>query len=135
MGESINKQIARAFIDALSRGDVDAMAQVITQDIVADAKGTSVVSMKGDHAGVLEAVAGISASTKGGIAFDIVALTEEDDRVVCEVQGASELVTGQPYNNEYAFVFTLRDGKVCGIREYFDTKLAEETMGPLLAAQ
>ena len=135
MTDSANKQVARAFIDALSRGDVDAMAQVITDDIVADAKGTSVVSMKRDHAAVLEAVAGIRASTKDGIAFTIVALTEDEDRVVCEVQGASELVTGQPYNNDYAFVFTLRDGKICGIREYFDTKLAEETMGPLLAAE
>ena len=135
MSESANKQTARAFVDALSRGDVDAMAQVISEDIVADAKGTSVVSGRRNHAEVLEAVAGIRASTKDGIAFDIVALTEEGDRVVCEVAGASELVTGQPYNNEYAFVFTIRDGRVCAIREYFDTKLAEETMGPLLAAQ
>ena len=135
MSESENKSVVRAFIDALSRGDVNAMNSVITEDIVAVAKGTSVLSTTRDHAQTLEAVAGLKASTKNGIAFDIVSLTEEGDRVVCETKGSSELVTGQPYNNEYVFIFTLRDGRVCGIREYFDTKLVDETMGPMLAAQ
>jgi len=134
MPESEHKALARAFIDALSRGDVDAMDRVIAPDIVADAKGTSVLSVVRDRDQVLEAVAGLKASTKNGIAFDIVSLTEEGDRVVCETRGSSELLTGQPYNNEYVFIFTIRDGRICGIREYFDTKLVDETMGPLLGA-
>ncbi len=135
MSESEGKRTVRAFIDALSRGDVAAMNEVITEDIVAEAKGTSVLSTTRGHAETLEAVAGLKASTRNGIAFDIVSLTEEGDRVVCETKGSSELVTGAPYNNEYVFIFTLREGRVCGIREYFDTKLVDETMGPMLAAQ
>jgi len=44
------------------------------------------------------------------------------------------LKNGTPYNNFYNMVFTIRDGKVIGLNEYFCTKMADESLGPLLAA-
>ncbi len=133
MVDSPNKQLARAFLNALSKGDVDAMSKIISPDIEAVATGTSVLSAQRDYAAVLEAVASLKQATKDGIAVDIVSLTEEEDRIVCEWKGSSELVTGTPYNNEYVFIFYVKDGKVRRMTEYMDTKLADDVMGPLLA--
>ncbi len=133
MSESANKQIARAFMNALSTGDVEAMSGIISQDIEAVATGTSVLSANRNYDAVLEAVAGLKQATKDGIAIEILSLTEEDGRVVCEWKGSSELVTGTPYNNEYVFIFQIEDGKVRRMTEYMDTKLADEVMGPILA--
>jgi len=133
MPDTPNKMIARAFLDALSAGDVEAMSGIISKDIEAVATGTSVLSANRKYDDVMEAVAGLKQATKSGIAVEIVSLTEEDGRVVCEWKGSSELVTGAPYNNEYVFIFHIEDGKVRRMTEYMDTKLADEVMGPMLA--
>ena len=70
--------------------------------------------------------------TKSGIEFKILNLTAEDDRVACEAQGFSTMINGKAYNNEYHFLFSFRDGKVCQVKEYLDTKLADEVLGPYL---
>ena len=49
----------------------------------------------------------------------------ERDRVVVLARGEVKTVRGEDYNNEYCFVFRLREGKVFEVREYCDTALAE----------
>ncbi len=132
MAETPNKQIARSFMNALSTGDVEAMSGIISKDIEALTTGTSVLSTNRNYDAVLEAVAGLKQATKNGIAVEIISLTEEGDRVVCEWKGSSEILTGTPYNNEYVFIFRIADGKVHRMTEYMDTKLADEVMGPML---
>ena len=45
----------------------------------------------------------------------------DGDRVVCESHATGHKADGKPYNNRYAWVFELRDGKVLNIREYMDS--------------
>jgi uncharacterized protein len=49
----------------------------------------------------------------------------ERDRVVVLAKGEVKTVRGEDYNNDYCFVFRMRDGKIVEVREYCDTALAE----------
>lgn len=130
-----SKSVVEAFFRALGSGNAQAMAGLVTQDIVAVAHGTSVASGTRDYEGVIAALELLRQTTTDGITFEIISMTEEEDRISCEVQGSSTLVTGQPYNNRYHFLFRLKAGRICRIDEYFDTKLVDEVMGPMFESQ
>ena len=38
-----------------------------------------------------------------------------------ETEATGELTNGNHYHNRYAWVITIRDGKVCNLREHMDT--------------
>lgn len=127
-----NKAVALGFVTALGKGDVPGIATVISQDIEAIATGTCLLSGTRNHADICAAAGLLGLMTKGGIEFKILAVTAEEDRVAVECEGHSTLVTGQPYNNQYHFLFFIRDGKIVRVKEYFDTLLTENLLGPLV---
>jgi ketosteroid isomerase-like protein len=59
----------------------------------------------------------------------------EGDTVVVEFEGNAVLSNGQPYCNQYVFLFTFADDKIRQVNEYFCTVLADEAILPLLAAK
>ena len=128
-----SKAIAEKFIRALGRGDAETVKSLITDDIVAVCTGTSAVSGTRGYAEVVGACDIFKQIMKDGIKFDLISTTAEEDRVSMEMRGHSELVNGAAYNNEYHFLFTIRDGRVCRIKEYIDTKLADQVLAPLFA--
>lgn len=129
-----NKDIARKFLESLGAGDIDTVKTLITEDIVADCKGTSLLSGTRGHADVIGAGDIFKQITKAGLRFEILSMTAEGERVSVEAQGHSELVTGVAYNNQYHFLFFIRDGRICRMNEYIDTKLADATLAPLFAS-
>jgi ketosteroid isomerase-like protein len=60
-------------------------------------------------------------------------VTAEGDRVVVEWEGDAKTSAGTPYCNQYCMVFTLRDGKIKQVNEYFCTILADNVLWPLVA--
>jgi len=61
-------------------------------------------------------------------------VTAEGDRVVVEFEGNATLSNGASYCNQYCMVFTLSDGRIKQVNEYFCTLLADEVLFPLIAA-
>ncbi|MEJ3652447.1 nuclear transport factor 2 family protein [Actinomycetes bacterium KLBMP 9759] len=53
----------------------------------------------------------------------------EGSTVVVEERMRATLDSGRPYENDYCFVFELRDGLVHRIREYMDTRRGVELFG------
>lgn len=133
MGDSANKALARAFLQAITDCDVAALGEIMAKDIVIDAKGSSVVSAKRGHDEFLAVAEGLKEMLEDGLHFDVTAVIEEGNRVVCEAIGTSKLKDGPRYDNEYVFVMTIQDGKISEVHEYFDTVLADATVGPVLA--
>jgi uncharacterized protein len=129
-----NKQVMRDFLKALGSGDAAAMEKLLTDDVKAVCTGTCVMSGTRSRAEILGALAMLSSVTQKGIEFKILNLTAEADRVSCEFEGCSTLANGTPYNNQYHFLVFLRDGRICLIKEYMDTKLVEERFRPLMGA-
>jgi ketosteroid isomerase-like protein len=52
----------------------------------------------------------------------------DGDTVVIEAQSWATMPDGKQYHNYYAYHATLRDGKVAYLREYLDTKLANDVI-------
>ena len=59
----------------------------------------------------------------------IVGVTAEGDRVAMEATGSGKLANGRMYENTYHFLFLFRDGKICMVKEYNDTKYAADVLG------
>ncbi len=53
----------------------------------------------------------------------------DGDHVVVLAKGHADTTTGKVYANDYCFVFRLAEGKIVSVREYLDTKLADEVLG------
>jgi len=52
-------------------------------------------------------------------------LIAEGERVVALARGSAKTVTGARYDNDYAFVFRVRGGKIVEVNEFLDTALVE----------
>ena len=128
-----NKALVLKFLDRLGAGDIEAMKPMMTADIKAYAMGYSVLSGVRDYATICATAGAFPLVLRNGLNPKIISVTAEADRVVVEWEGNAELVNGKKYCNQYSMLFTVREGKVSGIKEYFCTKLADETLGPLLA--
>ena len=55
-------------------------------------------------------------------------VTAEGDRVAIEAEGRAELKNGRIYANRYHYLFVFRDGKICQVKLYNDTKHVADTL-------
>jgi uncharacterized protein len=129
-----NKEVVRRWFSAAGRGDGKTYRQLMTDDVVVETMGTSVLSGTRSLDEVVAFVEQLRLYTRDGIEFKITALTAEDDRVAAEATGRSQMVDGTRYDNAYHILFRLRDGKICRVNEYLDTRLVDAVVGPLLRA-
>ncbi|MCU1785203.1 nuclear transport factor 2 family protein [Pseudomonas sp. 13B_2.1_Bac1] len=51
----------------------------------------------------------------------VITTTAEADRVSVEVEAQAEFSNGRHYQNQYHFMFVVRDGKIQASREYVDS--------------
>lgn len=61
----------------------------------------------------------------------VIGTTAEGERVAVESRGNFEFADGRAYRNNYHHLFTLRDGRVVGVREYLDLRETERVFGPM----
>jgi uncharacterized protein len=126
-----NKEIVLKFMHAMGRRDVQALADLATDDLVYQLMGTATISGERDKAGLIELASGLVRVLDGDLVFENVVFTAEDDRVAAAYQGRARLIDGRSYENVYHVLFFVRGGKVCELREFFDTKYADEFIGSL----
>jgi ketosteroid isomerase-like protein len=128
-----NKQAALAFLQAMGDGDAEGMARVTTEDAETFTKGFAQVSGWRNRDTMLATTAAFRDVVPTGFRPKIGKVVAEGDTVVIEFEGNAVLSNGEPYCNQYVFVFTMADGKVRQLNEYFCTVLADKTILPLLA--
>jgi uncharacterized protein len=129
-----NKQVVLTFIDAMGRSDPDTAAPCLTPDAYTLAKGFSKFAGVRNHDVILATIAAFKQLVPTGLSCIVKTVTAESERVVVEFEGNATLANGKPYNNQYCMVFSMRDGRIAQVNEYFCTKLAEEVLWPLVAA-
>jgi ketosteroid isomerase-like protein len=56
-------------------------------------------------------------------------IVDGDTAVVQQRLTATAKETGAPYDNQYCWIYTCRDGRIARMEEYADTLLAARTMG------
>ncbi|XVQ14979.1 nuclear transport factor 2 family protein [Spirillospora sp. CA-255316] len=127
-----NKDVALTYLKALGEGDPGLMDTVLADDFETMARGSAMICGLRNREDVLAFLTAVPSIFKNGIRFETESVTAEEGRVVCQVKGFSTLANGTEYNNEYIFLFQLRDGKIYHMDEYIDTKLAEATLGSMM---
>lgn len=130
-----NKQVVLNFIAAMGEGDAKAAAPCIAEDTFTLAKGFGHFAGVRTHDTILATIGAFRKLMPAGMAPDIQTVMADGDKVVVEFVGNGVLVNGESYCNEYCMVFTLREGKIRQVNEYFCTKLADEVLYPLLSAE
>jgi ketosteroid isomerase-like protein len=128
-----NKKVAVDFIEAFSRGDVETTRACLGPDAVAIAKGFGQISGRRPREFILETTAAFNDVIPSGLRPSIKSVTADGDRVAVEFEGDATLANGERYCNQYCMVFTLKDGRISQVNEYFCTALADQKLGPLLA--
>jgi ketosteroid isomerase-like protein len=130
-----NKQIVIKFIEAMSKSDAAAAATCLAPDAITLAKGFGKFAGVRQHDVILATIDAFRKLVPTGLSCTIHSVTAEGDRVAVEFEGNATLVNGAPYCNQYCMVFTLTDGMIKQVNEYFCTKLADEVLWPLVAAE
>jgi ketosteroid isomerase-like protein len=128
-----NKQVALDFLKAMDEGDADAMARCTTDDAITYTKGFGKVSGWRNRETMLATTAAFRDVVPTGFRPKIERVVAEGDTVVVEFEGNAVLSNGEPYCNQYVFIFTFAGSKIRQLNEYFCTVLADERIMPLLA--
>jgi ketosteroid isomerase-like protein len=118
-----NKNLVRRFFALCESDGFAAAGNLIADDVVWWNAGFGDLTKEAYNA----LAVGSEAHVEGGrYRFTIRSLTAEEDRVSAVVDGHAVRKTGAAYNNNYHFLFTIRDGVITAIREYHDTAYAAE---------
>jgi ketosteroid isomerase-like protein len=118
-----NKEIVRRFFSLCESDGFAAAGALVADDVIWWNAGFGEMTKESYNA----LAVGSEALIRGGrYRFTIQSLTAEEDRVSAIADGHSTRTTGVAYNNNYHFLFTIRDGIIVAIREYHDTRYAAE---------
>ncbi len=120
-----NKALVSEFFACFSANDVAGALNTLTSDL------SWWISGKPEHlpaAGahnkeqITSLFQRMSDQLVNGLKMTVKGLTAEGDKVAVEVESYGELRNGRIYNNQYHMLMTIRDGKICEVKEYLDTQ-------------
>ncbi len=72
---------------------------------------------------------GLFSHMEDGLEMTVIGMVAEDDKVAVEIRSHADLTDGRVYENQYHMLFTLRQGKIVGVKEYADTLLIADMFG------
>ena len=125
-----NKSVVLKFINAMGTSDPEAADECLAADAFTDAKGFCALSGVRHRDEIVGTIGAFQLLLPTGLCPEVKTVTADGDRVAVEFEGHSTTKAGKEYNNQYCMVFTLADGKIKQVNEYFCTKLAEEVLWP-----
>lgn len=122
-----NQKIVQQWFDCIAAGDAAGAFALFDEDVVYHLKGTTPVS--GTYRGLRSIVDDFFTPWRrqidGSLVVTVDELIGEGERVVALGRGKATTIHGLPYDNDYAFVFRVRDGRITEVSEYLDTALVE----------
>jgi hypothetical protein len=127
-----NQAVVLRFIEAMGAGDTEKAAACLAPDAFTQAMGYGKFAGIRHYATIAGTIGALKVLLPTGLRPEVKSVTAAENTVVVEWEGNSTTTTGQAYNNQYCMVFTLRDGKIQQVNEYFCTKLADEVLWPLV---
>jgi ketosteroid isomerase-like protein len=123
MSTDENRATALAMVATLGAGAPD--RSLLTEDAVWWAPGRGTF----DNETFLKIAGSFAGMFKSPSKITVHGVTAEGDRVAIEAEGHAELTNGKVYRNLYHYLFVFRDGKICTVKLYNDTKHAAEIQG------
>ena len=129
-----NKRVVMSFLEAMGKSDPDTAAKCLAPDATTLAKGFSKFAGIRHYDRIIATIAVFKQLVPSGLSPIVHTITAEENRVAVEFEGDATLANGASYCNQYCMVFTLSDGRIKHVNEYFCTKLADEVLYPVVAA-
>jgi ketosteroid isomerase-like protein len=121
-----NKDVVRAFFDALSESDFDAAFALTAPDGVIHLPQPRQTMPLSQWRVVYEAL--MASQFPDGCRYQIHELIAEDDRVCARTDSLAPMRGGGVYNNRYHWIVGLADGRITEIYESLDTLYARDTI-------
>lgn len=115
-----NKAIAKGLFEAINAKDYDRCASLLADDLSWHIIGNAKVSGDKDKRIIMLGFKFIHRSFEN-FRFIVHEITAEADRVSVTAESVGKHKNGKAYNNHYHFLMYVREGRIFGVREYFDT--------------
>lgn len=127
-----DKEVVRTFIEAMGAGDVAGAAPCLDPEAYTLAKGYGKFAGVRRYDTIVGTIGAFKTLLPGGLKPVIHSMIRDGDRIAVEWEGNGVTSEGTPYNNQYCMVFTMRNGKILQVNEYFCTLLADRVLWPLV---
>ena len=130
-----NKAMMQGIFEAIARGERTAYHDSLHDDLVMQVMGSSSWSqtVRG-KARILYVffsyVSSRLSKRNPTLPFRFLA---DEDWVIVEAKGDMVALDGRPYQNHYCLHYQIADGKIIEMKEYMDTVLCEDRLGPFPA--
>lgn len=130
---SINSQVALQFITAMSTADAALAEPCLAPDAHTVSKGFGHFAGVRSRAVMLGTIGAFGEIIPGGLRLEVKRVIDDGRCVVVECEGGAATAGGEPYHNQYCFIFTMRDGLIARVDEYFCNVLADAVLWPLVS--
>ena len=128
MSISRTKEFIQSLFEAMSEGDTDAIVDAYHPEGRVETMGNTLISGSRGLDEIKSFAPAVLESFPNKLKFTIKNITAEDNRVAVEAESTGEHVSGQHYNNQYHFLFELKDEKIYRLKEYMDTELVTDIL-------
>lgn len=123
-----NEEVVREYFERLGRGDARGAFGLLSDPFSYRVMGSTPIS--GESRGMKELVEKTLRPFTSRLEGGAIELIPDEfivagENVVVLAHSKGTCTSGLPYNNEYAFLFRVRGGRISEIREYLDTALVE----------
>ena len=128
MTVSSPEETVRDYFAKMAAGDTRGAFGLFTPDVSYRVMGTTPISVEAHGVGeLLEKIIRPFIGRLQGNKLELIPdeFLASGDRVVVLAHSLATGVSGKPYKNEYSMIFTVREGRISGLREYLDTALLE----------
>jgi len=126
--EDRNKQLVREWVEALSDGDADRVCAMYAPGLAYYVVGDWPL---GGHFGrgyMEQNCRDVFKVFPRGLRFETERIVADGDWVCLEMRSGGDHVSGRHYANHYTYWFEIKDGQITQLKEWLDTKLANEVL-------
>ncbi|ADY67808.1 MULTISPECIES: nuclear transport factor 2 family protein [Agrobacterium tumefaciens complex] len=130
MDRKQQEDLAKAFLEALGRGDTDTMSMLSTEDMtwwIMPGNKFSGLHSKTSYLANLPKL--LLENASGPLKMDYHEITGESDRLAIVAEGDLPMKDGRHYRNNYHFLLRFRDGKIASGKEFTDSLHINEIFG------
>ena len=127
-----NRAVALQFVEAMSKADAALAEPCLAPEAHTISKGFGHFAGVRPREVMLGTIGAFTQLLPGGLQLEVKRVIEGDDCVVVECEGHAQTSEGKPYHNQYCFIFTMRDGLIARVDEYFCNVLADQVLWPLV---
>lgn len=127
MSTEQNKRLAIELFTRLTASDIAGVLDTMTDDatwLIPGKPGSSPAAGLYDKRRIGRLFQAMLERLESGLTMTVDSAIAEGDKVALEARSHGQLTNGKVYEQEYHFLMSLRDGKICAVKEYLDTQHA-----------